>query len=367
MRGGRLDVTGRIERSEASELPCTARDALFAAAANAASCHVAASSRGGGGSSACSGAVAVSKVEVKEAAHDEQDDAEGGRRDWDEDPLGFDTNPMLLRAMCITGSPCLLAQPMAEPPRQDPDIASRVLSGIYELACSSGRGEPMPRAVADLLEQRGVQPADARAENWKRVRQLQTVSAGATPLGEALGALDRLVASLGIDDASEALVGLRVVLEHLRATPASWREGKRALDRHFSRPRFKAEKSCVRLLTDALESACKGEVAKAAPLLQRHSAEHLQGMIDEYLSDHVRPLLPHPRLISIELGEGEDCADKDRADKEGADEDRADEDRAEDRADEEGADEGEAARPPQEAPTVRGARAQARARAAPAE
>ncbi|EOD14209.1 hypothetical protein EMIHUDRAFT_256640 [Emiliania huxleyi CCMP1516] len=26
-------------------------------------------------------------------AHDEQDDAEGGRRDWEEDPLGFDTNP----------------------------------------------------------------------------------------------------------------------------------------------------------------------------------------------------------------------------------------------------------------------------------
>ena len=39
---------------------------------------------------------------------------------------------------------------MAEPPRQDPDIASRVLSGIYELACSSGRGEPMPRAVSPL-------------------------------------------------------------------------------------------------------------------------------------------------------------------------------------------------------------------------
>ncbi|EOD34215.1 Hypothetical protein EMIHUDRAFT_201880 [Emiliania huxleyi CCMP1516] len=34
-------------------------------------------------------------------AHDEQDDAEGGRRDWEEDPLGFDTNPMLLRAMCM--------------------------------------------------------------------------------------------------------------------------------------------------------------------------------------------------------------------------------------------------------------------------
>ena len=33
--------------------------------------------------------------------HDEQDDAEGGRRDWEEDPLGFDTNPMLLRAMCM--------------------------------------------------------------------------------------------------------------------------------------------------------------------------------------------------------------------------------------------------------------------------
>ena len=32
-------------------------------------------------------------------AHDEQDDAEGGHRDWEEDPLGFDTNPMLLRAM----------------------------------------------------------------------------------------------------------------------------------------------------------------------------------------------------------------------------------------------------------------------------
>ena len=28
-------------------------------------------------------------------------DAEGGRRDWEEDPLGFDTNPMLLRAMCM--------------------------------------------------------------------------------------------------------------------------------------------------------------------------------------------------------------------------------------------------------------------------
>ena len=34
-------------------------------------------------------------------AHDEQDDAEGGQRDWEEDPLGFDTNPMLLRAMCM--------------------------------------------------------------------------------------------------------------------------------------------------------------------------------------------------------------------------------------------------------------------------
>ena len=34
-------------------------------------------------------------------AHDEQDDAEGGHRDWEEDPLGFDTNPMLLRAMCM--------------------------------------------------------------------------------------------------------------------------------------------------------------------------------------------------------------------------------------------------------------------------
>ena len=34
-------------------------------------------------------------------AHDEQDDAEGGRRDWEEDPLGFDTNPGLLRAMCM--------------------------------------------------------------------------------------------------------------------------------------------------------------------------------------------------------------------------------------------------------------------------
>ncbi|EOD11087.1 hypothetical protein EMIHUDRAFT_104863 [Emiliania huxleyi CCMP1516] len=34
-------------------------------------------------------------------AHDEQDDAEGGRRDCEEDPLGFDTNPMLLRAMCM--------------------------------------------------------------------------------------------------------------------------------------------------------------------------------------------------------------------------------------------------------------------------
>ena len=33
--------------------------------------------------------------------HDEQDDAEGGRRDWEEDPLGFDTNPGLLRAMCM--------------------------------------------------------------------------------------------------------------------------------------------------------------------------------------------------------------------------------------------------------------------------
>ena len=29
------------------------------------------------------------------------DDAEGGRRDWEEDPLGFDTNPGLLRAMCM--------------------------------------------------------------------------------------------------------------------------------------------------------------------------------------------------------------------------------------------------------------------------
>ena len=27
--------------------------------------------------------------------------AEGGHRDWEEDPLGFDTNPMLLRAMCM--------------------------------------------------------------------------------------------------------------------------------------------------------------------------------------------------------------------------------------------------------------------------
>ena len=34
-------------------------------------------------------------------AHDEQDDAEGERRDWEEDPIGFDTNPMLLRAMCM--------------------------------------------------------------------------------------------------------------------------------------------------------------------------------------------------------------------------------------------------------------------------
>ena len=34
-------------------------------------------------------------------AHEEQDDAEGGHRDWEEDPLGFDTNPMLLRAMCM--------------------------------------------------------------------------------------------------------------------------------------------------------------------------------------------------------------------------------------------------------------------------
>ena len=34
-------------------------------------------------------------------AHDEQDDAEGGHRDWEEDPLGFDTNPGLLRAMCM--------------------------------------------------------------------------------------------------------------------------------------------------------------------------------------------------------------------------------------------------------------------------
>ena len=34
-------------------------------------------------------------------AHEEQDDAEGGRRDWEEDPLGFDTKPMLLRAMCM--------------------------------------------------------------------------------------------------------------------------------------------------------------------------------------------------------------------------------------------------------------------------
>ena len=46
-------------------------------------------------------------------AHDEQDDAEGGRRDWEEDPLGFDTNTMLLRAMSMcmafvhAGSPCL--------------------------------------------------------------------------------------------------------------------------------------------------------------------------------------------------------------------------------------------------------------------
>jgi len=36
-----------------------------------------------------------------EKVHDEQDDAEGGRRDWEEDPLGFDTKPMLLRAMCM--------------------------------------------------------------------------------------------------------------------------------------------------------------------------------------------------------------------------------------------------------------------------
>ena len=28
-------------------------------------------------------------------------DAEGGPLDWEEDPLGFDTNPMLLRAMCM--------------------------------------------------------------------------------------------------------------------------------------------------------------------------------------------------------------------------------------------------------------------------
>ena len=30
-------------------------------------------------------------------AHEEQDDAEGGHRDWEEDPLGFDTN-LLYRA-----------------------------------------------------------------------------------------------------------------------------------------------------------------------------------------------------------------------------------------------------------------------------
>ena len=56
-------------------------------------------------------------------AHDEQDDAEGGRRDWEEDPLGFDTNPMLLRPLrhdpCAwrsserdAGSPCLLVYPV---------------------------------------------------------------------------------------------------------------------------------------------------------------------------------------------------------------------------------------------------------------
>ena len=28
-------------------------------------------------------------------------DALSKRRDWEEDPLGFDTNPMLLRAMCM--------------------------------------------------------------------------------------------------------------------------------------------------------------------------------------------------------------------------------------------------------------------------
>ncbi|EOD06714.1 hypothetical protein EMIHUDRAFT_249694 [Emiliania huxleyi CCMP1516] len=35
------------------------------------------------------------------AVQGEMDDAEGGHRDWEEDPLGFDTNPMLLRAMCM--------------------------------------------------------------------------------------------------------------------------------------------------------------------------------------------------------------------------------------------------------------------------
>ena len=180
------------------------------------------------------------------------------------------------------------ARPMAEPPRPDPDIASRVLSGIYELACSSGRGEPMPRAVADLLEQRGVQPADARAENWKRVRQLQTVSAGATPLGEALGALDRLVASLGIDDASEALVGLRVELRmqagpataagpaaaaHNSRDPAPRRPGRagapardaRQLEGGQARPR-------PPLLPPALQG---GEVVREAP--HRRARERVQG------------------------------------------------------------------------------------------
>ena len=48
-------------------------------------------------------------------AHDEQDDAEGGRRDWEEDPLGFDTPTRGCSAPCAwrsserrAGSPCLL-------------------------------------------------------------------------------------------------------------------------------------------------------------------------------------------------------------------------------------------------------------------
>lgn len=38
---------------------------------------------------------------IKPAKKRNQDDAEGRRRDWEEDPLGFDTNPTLLRAMCM--------------------------------------------------------------------------------------------------------------------------------------------------------------------------------------------------------------------------------------------------------------------------